>query len=223
MIIVPADLPVQTRRRFEEMAQSLANALNEPIYFARIDEETQAMVEAELTVAPGDGSYSPLLLLDPVSAQPMGTAPFVWLPDGRPDWAKMWTTFCELALYGGPPHRGAEAALVSPADFGAPQPEFDAMAEIRRGIYETTGLEAEPAEPGWIVITCDSKMMAAWLCATIILENVEARSEGERLYLPASWEFELKDEVKSVITVLAKTHHYWQAHIAARGDEAVGR
>jgi sirohydrochlorin cobaltochelatase len=65
-------------------------------------------------------------------------------------------------------------------------------------------------------VTCDSKMMSAWLCATIILENVEARSEDDRLYLPASSEFELTNEVKSVVTVLAKTHHYWLAHIAAR-------
>jgi sirohydrochlorin cobaltochelatase len=127
----------------------------------------------------------------------------------------MWTTFCDLALHGGPPHRGEDAALVAPGDFGTPRPDFDAIAEIRRGIFETTGLTAEPADPGWLVVQCDSARMAAWLCATIILENVEARCDGDHLYVPASWDFDLKNEVKSVITVLAKTNHYWQAHVAA--------
>jgi len=59
--------------------------------------------------------------------------------------------------------------------------------------------------------------MAAWLCATIILENVEARVDEDRVLLPAGPAYRLEDEVKSIITVLAKTHHYWQAHIT--GDE----
>ena len=50
------------------------------------------------------------------------------------------------------------------------------------------------------------------MCATIILENVEAKFDEERLLVPASPSFTLKDEVKSVITVVAKTHHYWTAH-----------
>jgi sirohydrochlorin cobaltochelatase len=62
--------------------------------------------------------------------------------------------------------------------------------------------------------------MAAWLCATIILENVDARCEEERLFLPAGSDFTLKDQVKSVITVLAKTHHYWEAHLASRAATA---
>ena len=32
--------------------------------------------------------------------------------------------------------------------------------------------------------------------------------------------YELKDEVKSIITVVAKTHHYWSAHVAAAGAAA---
>jgi sirohydrochlorin cobaltochelatase len=62
--------------------------------------------------------------------------------------------------------------------------------------------------------------MAAWLCAAIILENVDARCEEERLLLPAGADFELADQVKSVITVLAKTHHYWQAHVVGSGPAA---
>jgi hypothetical protein len=58
--------------------------------------------------------------------------------------------------------------------------------------------------------------MAAWMCAAIILENVDARCEDEILYVPASSDFELKDQVKSVITVVAKVNHYWQAHLEAQ-------
>ena len=51
------------------------------------------------------------------------------------------------------------------------------------------------------------------MCAAIILENVHARVDEDRLLLPAGPNYVLKDEVKSIITVVAKTHHYWQAHV----------
>jgi sirohydrochlorin cobaltochelatase len=150
----------------------------------------------------------------PVSAAPMAPAPFIWLEDGRPDWAQMWQGFCELALFGGPPHRGeAQALHPSPTPDAPGHRDYDAVAEIIRGIYETTGLRAAAAEDGWLAVQCDSPKMAAWLCATIVLENVDARFEGDRLLVPAAPDFDLKDEVKSVITVLAKTHHYWQVHV----------
>jgi sirohydrochlorin cobaltochelatase len=137
----------------------------------------------------------------------------------------MWTGFCELALYGGPPHRGEESALAARIE-GLATPEFDAVKEIRRGIFETTGLFSEPYAPGWLAVSCHSGRMAAWLAASIILENVEAKLDGELLLVPAHESFTLKNEVKSVITVVAKTNHYWQAHVAARelaaASEAAG-
>ena len=36
------------------------------------------------------------------------------------------------------------------------------------------------------------------------------------LLIPASAGYRLEDEVKSVITVVAKTHHYWLAHARAK-------
>src|SRR5262249_57571877 len=62
--------------------------------------------------------YAPV----PRPAEAMSSAPFLWRDDGRPDWSGMWTTFCELALYGGPPPprpRGRLAAPPGPAR-GAP-------------------------------------------------------------------------------------------------------
>jgi Ni2+-binding GTPase involved in maturation of urease and hydrogenase len=99
------------------------------------------------------------------------------------------------------------------------------VAEIRRGIWETTGLFAEPQSPGWIAITCESRAMAEWLGAAIVLENVEARVEDDRVLLPAGPRFRLENEVKSIITVVAKTHHYGAMHaaIAATPDDATSR
>ncbi len=145
--------------------------------------------------------------------KPMSSAQFAYREDGRPDWGSMWTTFCDLALYGGPPHRGEANALTAPAEPQQLTADMKAVQEIIRGIYETTGLEAKPAEPGWIAVTCNSRKMAAWLCATIIIENVDARCDGDRLLLPASPDFTLEKQIKSVIVVLAKTNHYWQAHV----------
>jgi hypothetical protein len=157
--------------------------------------------------------YAPV----PRPAEAMSSAPFLWRDDGGPDWSGMWTTFCELALYGGPPQRGPESALRAPAGRLASS-DVEMLAEMRRGIWETTGLYAESAEPGWLAVTCESPTMAAWMCAAIILENVTARVDDDRLLLPAGPGYTLEDEVKSIITVVAKTHHYWSAHAATAGE-----
>ena len=47
-------------------------------------------------------------------------------------------------------------------------------------------------------------------------ENAYHLSEGKTLYLPAGPSFRLENEIKNVITVVAKTHHYWTEHVAAR-------
>jgi len=149
-------------------------------------------------------------------AQSMSSAQFVWLPDGRPDWGSMWTTFCELALFGGPPQRGPDSALGASASGGGCDTAI--LAEMRRGIWETTGLYAESREPGRLVVSCDSPEMAQWMATAIALENVEARADEDRIVLPAGPGYRIEDEVKSIITVVAKTHHYWQAHVMGAGD-----
>jgi sirohydrochlorin cobaltochelatase len=161
---------------------------------------------------------------DPIDpAAPMSAAPFRFRDDGRPDWATMWQGFCELALYGGPPHRGKDAALGAPNAASEEIVVDEMVEEIIRGIEETTGLVATPAPGGWLRILCDSKRMAAWMCATIVLENVDARMEGAMLFVPGAAGFDLKDQVKSVITVVAKTKHYWQEHISNENGESEAR
>ena len=218
VLIVDASVPAAARAACDDAAAALAQRVGMPVTRAAVPIETLDAVQPVIRRAPGQiREFDP----PPVASagDAMASAPFVWRRDGRPDWGAMWTTFCDLALHGGPPQRGALQALRGPAigDRAAGSaPEIS--AELRRGIEETTGLIAEPAGPGWIAIPCASARMAAWLCATIILENVDARVEGPRLLVPAGPGFTLEDQVKSVITVVAKTHHYWSAHVAGGGD-----
>jgi sirohydrochlorin cobaltochelatase len=57
--------------------------------------------------------------------------------------------------------------------------------------------------------------MALWLLRAILVENVSVRREDNVLYLPAGPDFQLEKEIKNVITVVAKTHHYWIEHASA--------
>jgi sirohydrochlorin cobaltochelatase len=55
--------------------------------------------------------------------------------------------------------------------------------------------------------------MAVWLLRAIVVENVCVRREGSVLFLPAGPHYHLEQEIKNVITVVAKTLHYWMEHI----------
>jgi sirohydrochlorin cobaltochelatase len=217
LVVSPVDIPYTIVEDWRAQCRQLADFLGTPVELCRLDgvPDGGAVLAAVHQAVPA-GRREVVEPGTTAAQAPMSAAPFVWRPDGRPDWRAMWTTFCELALFGGPPHRGPESALAGGPGAAAPGERSEAVEEIRRGIYETTGLYSEPAAPGWLAVTCDSPRMAAWLCATIILENVEARSDEERLLVPADPSFALEDQVKSVITVVAKTHHYWSAHTAGR-------
>jgi sirohydrochlorin cobaltochelatase len=151
-----------------------------------------------------------------VAPTSMGTAPLQYADDGSVAWDRMWTSFCDLALAGGPAHRGklleavtAEEARSDPAAYE------NVVAEIERGIRQVTALPLVRSEvPGWVGVRCDSEEMAVWLVRAIIVENVMVRREGEVLYVPAGPRFALHKEIKNVVTVVAKTCHYWSAHRA---------
>ncbi|PYM23136.1 MAG: hypothetical protein DMD78_12665 [Candidatus Rokuibacteriota bacterium] len=212
LLVVDAAVSPEVQQVCADLAARLADQAGMPVSVAAVPVGRLDALQDSLRrdAEARRREYAPSPRPDP--AAPMSSAPFVWTADGRPDWGSMWTTFCELALYGGPPQRGPESALRAPAVAPAAD-DAEMLAEMRRGIWETTGLYAEPTASGWLAVTCDSPTMAAWLCAAIILENVDARVEEDRLLLPAGPGYTLKDEVKSIITVVAKTHHYWQAHV----------
>lgn len=90
-----------------------------------------------------------------------------------------------------------------------------AQAEIIRGIYQVSGLQAAPDRPGWIAVECPDEAMAAWIADTGTQENVYLRWEGSRFFVPCGEHFALKGEVKNVVTVVAKTTHYWADHLSS--------
>ncbi len=153
------------------------------------------------------------------SAAPMAAAPLRFAADGTVAWGDMWDSFCALPQEGGPPHRGADAPLGAQEDVDTTSVGYRfAVAEIGRGIAAVSGLAAAAASPGWLAVRCDSARMARWLAGAIGREHVAAHAEGLRLLVPVGEDFRLPDEIKSVITVVAKTTHYWREHLAAVVD-----
>jgi cation diffusion facilitator family transporter len=149
-----------------------------------------------------------------VSAAPMGAAALQYDAAGQVAWDQVWTGFCELALAGGAPHRGLLLEPIDPhAIVGREEAYRRVLAELERGLRLVTGREVVPSRSaGWIGLACDSEEMALWLLRAIVVENVSARREGATLFLPAGPDFRLEHEIKSVITVVAKTTHYWTEH-----------
>jgi len=221
LVINKADLAPYVGASLEVMDRDARALRDGPIQFTNCRgghgiEAVADWVAAEVNAAAGRRSA----VLGQSSAGPvptMAAAKMVYREDGSPDWGGVWQEYCGLALFGGPPHRGEDAALRAISD-GAPAEGYDPIDEIRRGILETTGLTSTPftEREGWVAVRCESPKMAAWMAASIILENVEARIEGDCLLVPALRSFSLTGEVKSVITVVAKVHHYWRAANLAR-------
>lgn len=143
---------------------------------------------------------------------PMAAAPMKYREDGSADWGNMWDSFCALALDGGPPHRGTMLHARDVVRYETP--EYAAVvAEITRGVELVSGLKAEAAEPGWVAVHCGDAAMAAWLGEAVNSENVQARSAGDTLFVPAGDDWTVSGEIKNVITAVAKTTHYWQEHV----------
>jgi sirohydrochlorin cobaltochelatase len=143
---------------------------------------------------------------------PMSSAPMKYDADGQVDWGNMWDSFCVLALEGGPPHRATQLAPAAQPDSADPRYAW-AATEIGRGIAGVSGLPTHPAAPGWIAMACGSAAMARWLADAIEAENVSARADGAAVLLPVDGSFRLEGEIKNVVTAVAKTTHYWAAHV----------
>jgi sirohydrochlorin cobaltochelatase len=155
-----------------------------------------------------------------ISAAPMSAAPLKYGPDGQVAWDEIWAGFCDLALAGGPSQRGQLLEPVWPETAAAnPRKYEQVLAELERGLRLVTSLPVIRSQtPGWIGLECHNEAMALWLLRAIVAENISVRREGQTLFLPAGPDFRLEDEIKNVITVAAKTHHYWSEHILAAHD-----
>jgi sirohydrochlorin cobaltochelatase len=137
----------------------------------------------------------------------------VYNDDQSVAWDRMWDSFCVLASAGGPPHRGAMLQAQTNADPDNPCYQA-AVAEIIRGVKLVSGLTAEAAGVGWVAIQCESVAQARWLSEQINQENVAALAYDARLLVPVGEDFTVKGEIKNVVTVVAKTSHYWVEHLS---------
>jgi len=158
--------------------------------------------------------------VQPVS---MGSAGLKFGSDGRVAWDEIWGSFCDLAMAGGPPHRGRLLEPASQAEADAePGRYMQVVDELCRGVEMVTGLAAEAsAMAGWILVDCPSTCMAGWLVRAINMENVSAYGDGMVLYLPAGPGFRLEKEIKNVVTAIAKTSHYWLGHTSVAQHRAI--
>jgi sirohydrochlorin cobaltochelatase len=154
---------------------------------------------------------------------PMRSAGLKYGPDGKVAWNEIWGSFCDLAMAGGPPHKGM---LLEPGTRAAideePERYAEVTGEIRRGVELVTELPAELSPTlGWVRVTCLNETMARWLLCAIVMENVAVRREHHMLDLPAAPSFQLEKEIKNVVTVIAKTCHYWLGHMPRAQQRAI--
>jgi sirohydrochlorin cobaltochelatase len=155
----------------------------------------------------------------------MGSAELRFGRDGRVAWDQMWTSYCDLAMAGGPPHKGVLLEPGASTEIDAlPDRYRDVVNEIGRGVQMVTGLEAH-ASPvrGWVRVTCLTDGMAGWLLRAITMENVAVRADRLAVDVPAAPHFRLDKEIKNVVTVVAKTTHYWLKHTSCPHQDAIGR
>ena len=155
----------------------------------------------------------------------MGSAGLRFGRDGKVAWDEIWGSFCDLAMAGGPPHKGTLLEPGSAEQIEASSERYLGVAEeICRGIFMITELVARCSKvPGWIRVDCATQTMAEWLTRAIVMENVSARYEGTTIELPAGPGYRIEKEIKNVITAIAKTSHYWLEHMLPDQHREIGR
>ena len=160
-----------------------------------------------------------------VQPTPMGSAGMKYDGDGNVAWNEMWATFCDLAMAGGPPHKGRLLEPGSLQDIDADPERYEQVVdEICRGVELVTDLAAQrAATDGWVRVFCLSDWMAGWLLRAITMENVAVRADGRALFLPAGPHYRVDKEIKNVVTVIAKTCHYWLGHMSAGQQRSIAK
>jgi hypothetical protein len=155
--------------------------------------------------------------------KPMGSAPLRFDSANRVAWNEIWNHFCDLALAGGPPHKGKLLESATPGEIAAAPDRYrEVVAEICRGLDLVAEIPVFPSpHPGWVRLTCTTPVMAGWLARAISVENVSVHAAGNFLELPAGPHYRLEKEIKNVVTVLAKTFHYFDWHIDAEQQSRI--
>jgi sirohydrochlorin cobaltochelatase len=160
---------------------------------------------------------------DDVQPVSMGSAGLKYGCDGKVAWNDIWVTFCDLAMAGGPPHKGILLEPGSQAEIEAEPARYrQVVEEICRGVGMVTGLAAYPSLiPGWVSVDFANRGAAEWLLRAITMENVSVRCGGMVLDLPAGPAYRVEKEIKNVITAIAKTSHYWLGHMQLSRRRAI--
>ncbi|MBM3795898.1 MAG: hypothetical protein FJW31_17995 [Acidobacteria bacterium] len=160
--------------------------------------------------------------VQPVS---MGSAGLKFDAAGRVAWDQIWGSFCDLAMAGGPPHRGTLLEPATPAQIDAEPRQYKTVVdEICRGIRMVSEVAVgRSPEPGSVQVFCAAPGMAGWLVRAIAMENVSAYVTADVIRLPAGPHFRLEKEIKNVVTSVAKTTHYYLGHIGKAQRRAIGQ
>ena len=163
--------------------------------------------------------------LEAISPTSMGSAGLKYDKEGMVAWDEIWTTFCDLAMAGGPPHRGKFLGPTNPAAVSKDLEKSKTVAvEIQRGIQLTTGMKASIDDAiNWVLLECESETMAAWMHRAIVAENVFADHLGNVVRLPSGPDFRIEKEIKNVIVCVAKTWHYWDGHMSENEKAKAGK
>jgi sirohydrochlorin cobaltochelatase len=153
----------------------------------------------------------------------MGSAGLKYSKNGTVAWNNIWNSFCDLAMAGGPPHKGVFLEPGTSAENELHSDRYqEVVDEICRGIQSVTGLTAKPSSlSGWISVKCKDEVMAGWLLRAIVMENISAHCEGVALSLPAGPQYRIEKEIKNVITAVAKTCHYWVDHMWLKQEQDI--
>ena len=205
------------RRKFGELAgpsRYTSQIMNELDLLA-LDEKLRIVLPLEY-----QDNYEDV---QPVS---MGSAGLKYDVAGRVAWGEIWGSFCDLAMAGGPPHKGKLLEPASAAEIEAEPGRYNAVVgEICRGIRLVTELVAvEPSSnAGWVRVICPTQVMAGWLARAIVMENVSVRATGDVVELPAGPHYRIDKEIKNVITVVAKTCHYYEGHLEPGQQCKIGK
>jgi len=163
--------------------------------------------------------------LETISPTSMGSAGLKYDKAGKVAWDEIWTSFCDLAMAGGPPHRGKFLGPTNPSDISKDLEKSKVVAsEIQRGIALTTGMKAFfDDQLNWVFLECESENMAAWMHRAIVAENVFADQQGNVVRLPSGPGFRIEKEIKNVIACIAKSWHYWDGHMSENEKTKAGK
>lgn len=177
-----------------------------------VDNESLAALEARLRTILPELYQDCYEEVQPVS---MGSASLKYDKNGKVAWDEMWGSFCDLAMAGGPPHKGTLLRPGTQVEIDVqPHRYQEVVREICRGITLVANLKAKLSKfPGWLRVECADEVMAEWLVRAIVMENVSVHWEDTVIFLPTGPAYRIEKEIKNVITVIAKTCHYWVDHM----------